>query len=279
VVQASQGGGGSYGAATPVNKTITVTPALLYVTAYGQSKVYGAALPALTYAYAGFVNGDTAAKATSGVPTLSTTATVSSAVGTYPINVGSGTLTAANYSLKLKPGILTITQALLYVTADSASKVYGAAMPSFYVIFAGFLNGDTAAKATTGEPGFSTVAKASSPVGSYTVTPTAGTLTAANYTFKFKAGSLAVTPAPLYVTAYNQTIAHGAPLPKFTYAFAGFVNGDTAAVATGAPVLSTTATSASPAGTYPITVAAGTLTAANYMLKLKPGTLTITPGS
>ena len=152
-------------------------------------------------------------------------------------------------------------------------------MPSFYVIFAGFLNGDTAAKATTGEPGFSTVAKASSPVGSCPVTPTAGTLTAANYTFKFKAGSLAVTPAPLYVTAYNQKIAHGAPLPKFTYAFAGFVNGDTAAVATGAPVLSTTATSASPAGTYPITVAAGTLTAANYMLKLKPGTLTITPGS
>ena len=105
----------------------------------------------------------------------------------------------------------------------------------------------------------------------------AGTLTATNYSLKLKPGTLTVTPASLYVTAYNQSMMRGAPLPTLTYAFAGFVNGDKASTATsGVPSLSTTATSSSPAGTYPITVAIGTLTAANYNLVLKPGTLTIT---
>jgi len=187
-----------------------------------------------------------------------------------------GTLVAANYSLVFKAGTLTVSRALLYVTANAASKVYGAALPTFTYTFAGFVNGDTAAIATTGVPSLTTTATAASGVGTYPITPAAGTLTAANYSFVFKAGTLTITPATLYVTAYNQSITHGAPLPTLTYAFAGFVNGDTAATATtGVPVLSTTATSTSPAGTYPINVAAGTLTAANYVLKLKAGTLTI----
>ncbi len=41
--------------------TLTVTPAALTITADNKSKVYGAALPALTASYSGFVNGDTAA--------------------------------------------------------------------------------------------------------------------------------------------------------------------------------------------------------------------------
>jgi len=257
--------------------TLTVNQEILYVTAYGQSKIYGAALPTLTYAFAGFVKGDTAATATTGVPSLTTTATVSSSVGTYPITVTAGTLTATNYSLKLKPGTLTVTQAPLYVTANAANKVYGAALPTLTYTYAGFLNGDTAATATTGVPSLSTTATVSSPVGTYPITVAAGTLTATNYSLKLKPGTLTVTPASLYVTAYNQSMMRGAPLPTLTYAFAGFVNGDKASTATsGVPSLSTTATSSSPAGTYPITVAVGTLTAANYNLVLKPGTLTIT---
>ena len=55
------------GAASPnytisyVGGTLTVTPAALTITADNKSKVYGAALPALTASYSGFVNGDTAA--------------------------------------------------------------------------------------------------------------------------------------------------------------------------------------------------------------------------
>ena len=54
--------------------TLTVTPAALTITADDKSKVYGAALPALTASYSGFVNGDTVASLDTPV-SLSTTAT------------------------------------------------------------------------------------------------------------------------------------------------------------------------------------------------------------
>ena len=44
--------------------TLTVTAAPLTITANNQSKTYGAAVPALTASYTGFVNGDTAASLT-----------------------------------------------------------------------------------------------------------------------------------------------------------------------------------------------------------------------
>jgi hypothetical protein len=57
----------------------------------------------------------------------------------------------------------------------------------------------------------------------------------------------------------------------------GFVNNDKQAAATkGAPALSTTATSSSKAGSYPITVKIGTLTATNYGFTLVNGTMTVT---
>jgi hypothetical protein len=186
-------------------------------------------------------------------------------------------LAAADYSFRLKPGTLTVSQAPLYVTANAESKVYGAALPVLAYNFAGFVNGDTAAAATTGVPVLSTTAAIASPVGTYPITVAGGTLAAGNYSLRLKPSALSVTQAPLYVTAYAESKAYGAALPALTYNLAGFVNGDTAATAmTGVPVLSTTARVASAVGTYPITVAAGTLAAANYDFKLKPSTLTVT---
>ena len=106
------------------------------------------------------------------------------------------------------------------------------------------------------------ISNATWPAGSYTITavysgggsygPSSGTT------------SFAVTPAVLTVTANNASSVYGAALPAFTAVYSGFVNGDTSAVLSGAPSLTTTATPASPAGTYPITAASGTLSAANY---------------
>jgi hypothetical protein len=85
-----------------------------------------------------------------------------------------------------------------------------------------------------------------------------------------------VTPAFLTVTANNASKVYGTANPAFTPIYSGFVNGDTSAVLTGSPSLTTTATAASPAGSYPITAAAGTLAAANYSFVFVNGTLTIT---
>ena len=70
-----------------------VNPAPLTITASAQTKVYGAALPTLTYTVSGFVNGDTPS-ILSGSPSLTTAASASSGVGSYTITVALGTLAA-----------------------------------------------------------------------------------------------------------------------------------------------------------------------------------------
>src|SRR4029077_8858918 len=112
---------------------------------------------------------------------------------------------------------------------------------TFTASYTGFVNGDTAA-VLTGAPALTTTATATSGVGTYPISAAVGTLVAANYSFTFVDGALTVTAAPVTVTAASATRAYGAANPTFTASYAGFVNGDTAAVLTGAPALTTTAT-------------------------------------
>jgi hypothetical protein len=90
--------------------------------------------------------------------------------------------------------------------------------------------------------------------------------------------SFTVALASLTVTAQNQSMTYGAALPTLTSTTTGFVNGDSAGVVTGAPALTTTATSTSPVGSYTITAAKGTLAAANYNFVLVNGVLDIFAG-
>jgi Bacterial Ig-like domain (group 3)/MBG domain (YGX type)/Dockerin type I domain len=90
--------------------------------------------------------------------------------------------------------------------------------------------------------------------------------------------SLTVAKAHLTVSADDLSMAHSDTVPALTYTITGFVNGDTAAVVSGAPELSTQATPASAAGRYPIDVAIGSLAAGNYDFPdLVAGTLTVRP--
>jgi hypothetical protein len=112
------------------NVDLVVNKAPLTVTASSASKVYGAALPAFTYAISGFVNNDTQASAVTGAAAIGTSATASSPVGTYSIVVGPGSLAAANYSFAFVPGVLTIIKADQTITFPApAAKVVGD--PSF----------------------------------------------------------------------------------------------------------------------------------------------------
>ncbi|HEY5112455.1 MAG TPA: MBG domain-containing protein, partial [Acidimicrobiales bacterium] len=103
------------GAADP-NYTISyvdgsevVTPATLTVTATSASRVYDMANPAFNATYSGFVNGDTSSSV-AGSANCSTTATVASSVGTYPISCTIGSLSAENYVFAFANGSLAITQ-------------------------------------------------------------------------------------------------------------------------------------------------------------------------
>ena len=89
-----------------------------------------------------------------------------------------------------------------------------------------------------------------------------------------------VNPALLTVTANNFTRQYGQNNPTFTYTMTGFVNGDTQGTATsGAPNLTTSATTTSPLGNYAIVITQGTLAAQNYTFTFVNGTLTIIQAS
>jgi hypothetical protein len=260
-----------------VNGTLNVAAVQLTVTANGIPKAYGAALPAFSDTITGFVNGDTSA-VVSGTAGFNTSATAASPIGGYPVTPTRGSLTAGNYTFNgFVNGTLTVTAAVLTVTANNASKVYGAALPAFSGTITGFVNSDTSA-AVAGTAAFNTTAAAASPVGGYAITPTPGSLSAANYVFSnFVNGTLTVTGVQLTVTANSASKVYGAALPTFTAAITGFVNGDTSAVVSGTAGFSTTATSASPLGTYPIAPTQGSLTAGNYTFNtFVNGTLTAT---
>jgi hypothetical protein len=154
---------------------------------------------------------------------------------------------------------------------------YGAANPALTATITGFVNGDNAS-VVSGSPALGTSATVSSPVGSYMITAAQGSLSAANYDFVFANGTLTVNKATLTVTADDKSRPYGTDNPPLTASITGFVNGETQATSgvTGSPDLSTTATITSPAGTYPIVAALGSLTAGNYTFAFVSGTLTVT---
>src|SRR5260221_298333 len=250
------------------NGTLTITKVALTAKADNQSKVYGQANPVLTITYTGFVNGDNASSITP--PTASTTATASSGVGSYPITLSGGS--AANYTLTLQNGTLTVAKAALTADANDQTSTYGQVNPALTITYTGFVNGDNASAITA--PTASTTATASSIAGTYPITMSGGSAT--NYNLTLQGGTLTITKADLTAKADNQSKVYGQANPVLTISYTGFVNGDNASSIT-APTASTTATASSAAGAYPITLTGGS--AANYNLTLQNGTLTITKGA
>ena len=98
-----------------VNGTLTVTRAQLFVIADDKTKVFGDPIPAFTYSYTGFVNGDDENDLDSH-PTAVTLATQTSNVGTYDIDLAGGS--DNNYAVGLTQGTLTITKADQVITID-----------------------------------------------------------------------------------------------------------------------------------------------------------------
>jgi hypothetical protein len=123
--------------------------------------------------------------------------------------------------------------------------------------------------------GTATITVSGLTAGSHTITATySGDV---NYQASNNALSQSVSPAPLTITADDQSKAYGDPLPDLTSSYSGFVNGDTSASLTTLPTLSTTATATSDVlvGGYPI--AAAGASDPNYTISYVSGTLTITP--
>jgi hypothetical protein len=101
------------------------------------------------------------------------------------------------------------------------------------------------------------------------------TPSSSNYATVTTTALINVNPAVLTVKATNTSRAFGAANPNLTYTISGYVNGDGSSVVHGSPSCTTTATTTSTGGGYPITCSIGTLSATNYTFNFNPGTLTV----
>ena len=191
--------------------TLTINQAVLTITTQDISREYGLANPALTVAYSGFKNGEDESVLDS-MFSVSTTATITSNVGSYGITASGGSDT--NYSLNfVNTGQLTVTKAVLTGTISDATREYGLANPTFSINYTGYRNGDTSAVITTPDT-LSTTATITSDVGSYAIT--AAGADATNYSFSYVNGNLSITKAMLTATSQNATREYGLANPALS---------------------------------------------------------------
>jgi 6-phosphogluconolactonase (cycloisomerase 2 family)/alpha-tubulin suppressor-like RCC1 family protein/fibronectin type 3 domain-containing protein len=120
-ITASQAGNSNYFSAT-AQQTLTINKATVTVTAENKEKTYNTANPGLTAIFSGFINGEDKT-VLAGAPTISTTATISSNVGTYPITPAVGSLSSNNYRFSYVPGTLTIAKAPTTITWSNPADI------------------------------------------------------------------------------------------------------------------------------------------------------------
>ncbi|WP_214627532.1 MBG domain-containing protein [Paenibacillus agaridevorans] len=244
---------------------LTISKASYTVTVDDKTREYGDPNPVFTSTSVGLRNGDTFPVS------YSTSATADSAVGEYDIipSVADQGGKLANYEVQTEKGKLTISKASYTVTVDDKTREYGEPNPVFTSTSVGLRNGDTFPIS------YSTTATEVSGVGTYAITSNVMDLdnTLKNYEVQSVPGTLAVTKAPLTVTADNQTREYGEANSDFTGTSVGLRNGDTFPVS-----YSTSATSDSAVGKYDIipSVADQGGKLANYEVQMEKGQLTIT---
>ncbi len=195
--------------------------------------------------------------------------------GTYTIEAaysGSAGHNASNNSAQSPTPTLTIGKKTLTVSATDQSKTYGSANPAFGFSYSGgFIGTDTAAGIDT-PPTCSSTATTTTPVGTAPITCSGGVDN--NYAFSYVAGTLTIGKKTLTVTATDQSKTYGSANPAFGFSYSGgFVGTDTAAGIDTPPTCSSTATTATPVGTAPITCSGGVDN--NYAFSYVAGTLTI----
>lgn len=196
--------------------------------------------------------------------------TLEKSAGSYTQNVP---FTFANNDMSFDieiPYEYTINPVTLKAKVSDGSRLYGDADPDFSSTYTGFVNNEDVSVVTS-HGSYTTTATAKSDVGTYVIKQTGAT--AQNYVFEYEDGTLTVDKAPLTMTANDKTISYGGTIPTFDANYEGLKNNERQPVWTTQPTISTTATSTTKVGTYPITISDAD--AKNYQLTINNGTLTI----
>src|ERR1700733_13294334 len=179
---------------TSVTQTvsITVSNATLTVTAASASRPYGAANPTFSASATGAVNGDTFSF------TESTTATLTSPVGNYPIVPLATGANLANYTVVYVNGTLTVGKTTPVITwANPSAIVYGTALSGTQLDATATVAGATIPGTMVYTPALGSIPAAGTDTLSVTFTPSDTT----DYTSVTQTVSITVSNATLTVTA------------------------------------------------------------------------------
>ncbi len=179
--------------------TLTIVKAPLTATVLDLNKIYGNENPDFSLSYSGLKNNETAPE-WSIAPKYSTTATVASGVGVYPVTASGGV--AVNYDVtKYNPGTLTISKRDLTAKANDCERLYGEENPEFGISYIGFVNRDSES-ALAKKPVAECNATKTSNAGTYPIVVTGGD--AENYSFVYQDGSLKINPLTIgFKDVYN----------------------------------------------------------------------------
>jgi trimeric autotransporter adhesin len=265
--------------------TASVTPKALTYTTTAASRVYdGTTAAAVTLSnLIGLVGDETLMATATGAFSSKDAGTGNTVTVTRAtlVNGSNGGLTG-NYSIAAGgTASANITARELTYTTTARDKVYDGTTAATVSLnnLAGLVGNETLVATGTGSFNSKDVAAAD------TVTVTVATLAdggsgglASNYSIA--AGGTAsahITPASLTITADDQTKLTGTPNPELTMNYLGFVAGESAASLTTQPIASTAAVTASPPGSYAITVSGAA--SSNYAFTYVPGTLIVTSTS
>ncbi|THU39213.1 hypothetical protein FAM09_11910 [Niastella caeni] len=270
-ITASQGGTSAWHPAADVSQSFTVNKAALTITADNKTRLVGQPNPTFTVTYTGFVNGETNTVLTT-QPVAATTAGNTSQAGTYDITVSGAT--ADNYDISYVKGVLKIdplaVQTITFATlpakkyGDTEFKLSATASSRLPVTY----SSSNAAVATIQND---TVYIHSAG----TTVITASQAGDATYESASAMQTLTVQKVRLYIQANDVTKNEGEVNPPLTITYSGFVKNEDSSELTSLPVVTTSATATSIAGTYPITISGAA--SPNYTIAQLNGTLNILP--
>jgi hypothetical protein len=227
-------------------------------------------------AYSTFAGSDTAATAVTGTLSCSLGAPTGMPA-TYPISCLG--LSASNYNISYdysnSPGTVAAIPAPLMVNVNGTTKVVSET-PIFTLTsftYSGFVNGDSPS-VVTGTLSCTAEGTADSS-GNYPISCSG--LSSTNYTITYSyspgPGPISSSPAPLTVNVNGTQPVGGTP--TYTVTYSGFLNGDTVSTVTGTLSCTTTATSTSSAGGYPISSCMGLSAPGTYTISYWLGTVNV----
>lgn len=189
------------------NGRLTVNKATITsLTTVPIGRQYGDDNPGFTLQATGLKNGDSTSSAFNFA--ASTTATVTSPVGRYTVNIDA--VNSVNYSIPshvITQGSLTIAPRDLTVVVDDVVREYGDPNPEFSASASGVAFFDSVDQVLGG---FSFLAPEQyADVGTYTDAIVPSATSNANYNIVVEAGDMTITPAPITLFAANNNRIYG----------------------------------------------------------------------